>query len=93
MKTTLYQLHLTGRLKHIIIEVKENEILTEWWTSKEDEDGKKQSTKETVYGKNRGKSNETTDEEQALLEFERKVKKKKEEGYVETREDAIHGEK
>ena len=93
MKTTLYQLHLTGRLKHIIIEVKENEILTEWWTSKEDEDGKKQSTKETVYGKNRGRSNETTDEEQALLEFERKVKKKKEEGYVETREDAILWEK
>ena len=55
MKTTLYQLHLTGRLKHMIIEVKENEILTEWWTSKEDEDGKKQSTKETVYGKNRGR--------------------------------------
>ena len=54
---------------------------------------KKQNTKETVYGKNRGRSNETTDEEQALLEFERKVKKKKEEGYVETREDAIMNEK
>ena len=62
------------------------------WTSKEDEDGKKQITKETVYGKNKGRSNETSDEEQALLEFERKVKKKKEEGYVENKEDAIIGE-
>ena len=93
MKTSLYQLHLTGRLKHMVIEVKENQIITEWWTSKEDEDGKKQITKETVYGKNKGRSNETSDEEQAILEFERKVKKKKEEGYVENKEDAIIGEK
>jgi len=76
----------------MVIEVKENQIITEWWTSKEDEDGKKQITKETVYGKNKGRSNETSDEEQALLEFERKVKKKKEEGYVENKEDAIIGE-
>ena len=55
MKTTLYQLHLTGRLKHMVIEAKGNEIITEWWTSKEDEDGKKQITKETVYGKNKGR--------------------------------------
>ena len=39
MKTTLYQLHLTGRLKHMVIEVKGNQIITEWWTSKEDEEG------------------------------------------------------
>ena len=92
MKTTLYQLHLTGRLKHMVIELKDNQIITEWWTSKENEDGKKQITKETVYGKNKGRSNETTDNEQALLEFERKVKKKKEEGYVENKDDAIIGE-
>ena len=92
MKTTLYQLHLTGRLKHMVIEVNGNQIITEWWTSKDDEDGKRQITKETVYGKNQGRSNETSDEEQAILEFERKVKKKKEEGYVENKEDAIIGE-
>ena len=92
MKTTLYQLHLTGRLKHMVIEVKGNQIITEWWTSKKDEDGKKQNTKETVYGKNKGRTNETSNDEQALLEFERKIKKKKEEGYVENREDAILGE-
>ena len=49
----------------MIIEVKDNVIITEWWTSKEEEDGKKQITKETVYGKNKGRSNETTDNEQA----------------------------
>ena len=85
-------MHLTGRLKHMVIEVKGNQIITEWWTSKEDEDGKKQITKEKVYGKNKGRTNETSDEEQALLEFERKVKKKKEEGYVENKENAILGE-
>ena len=92
MKTTLYQLHLTGRLKHMVIEVNGNQIITEWWTSKGDVDGKRQITKETVHGKNKGRSNETSDEEQAILEFERKVKKKKEEGYVENKEDAIIGE-
>ena len=76
----------------MIIEVKDNVIITEWWTSKEEEDGKKQITKETVYGKNKGRSNETTDNEQAILEYERKIRKKKEEGYVENREDAILGE-
>ncbi len=60
------------------IEVKNNVIITEWWTSKEDEDGKKQITEETVYGKNKGRSNETNDNEQAVLEYERKIKKKKE---------------
>jgi len=30
----------------MVIEVKGNQIITEWWTSKEDEDGKKQNTKE-----------------------------------------------
>ena len=92
MKVTLYQKHLTGRLKHMVIEVNDNQIFTEWWTSKDEEDGKKQNTKETISGKNKGRSNETSDNEQAILEFERKVKKKKEEGYVENREDAVIGE-
>ena len=40
----------------MVIEVENNEIVTEWWTSKDDEDGKKQITKETIYGKNKGRS-------------------------------------
>ena len=46
----------------MVIEVKGNQIITEWWTSKEDDDGKRQTTKETVHGKNKGRSNETSDE-------------------------------
>ncbi len=76
----------------MVIEVNDNQIFTEWWTSKDEEDGKKQNTNETISGKNKGRSNETSDNEQAILEFERKVKKKKEEGYVENREDAVIGE-
>ena len=76
----------------MVIEVNDNQIFTEWWTSKDEEDGKKQDTNETISGKNKGRSNETSDNEQAILEFERKVKKKKEEGYVENREDAVIGE-
>ena len=32
----------------MIIEVKDNVIITEWWTSKEEEDGKKQITEEKL---------------------------------------------
>ena len=42
----------------------------------------KQSTEETVYGKNKGRSNETSDHDQAILELKRKIQKKKEEGYL-----------
>ena len=42
MKTVLYQLAETGRLKHLVISVEGNMIVTEWWTSKDGEDGKKQ---------------------------------------------------
>jgi len=76
----------------MVIEVKDNVIFTEWWTSKEGEDGKKQNTEETIFGKNKGRSNETSDKQQAILEFERKVRKKKEEGYVEDRDNAMVGE-
>ncbi len=91
MKVTLYQLAETGRLKHLVMSVESNIIVTEWWTSKEGVDGKKQITRETITGKNEGRSNETTDEEQAILECERKIKKKQEEGYVESLEKAMKG--
>ena len=91
MKTVLYQLAETGRLKHLVISVEGNMIVTEWWTSKDGEDGKKQITRETILGKNTGRSNETSDAEQAILEYERKVRKKKEEGYVESLESALSG--
>jgi DNA ligase-1 len=43
-------------------------------------------------GKNIGRSNETTAEEQAVLEFNAKVKKKLEEGYYETEAEAMTGD-
>jgi ATP-dependent DNA ligase len=92
MRTELFQLATTGRVKHLVISVDGNELITEWWTSKDGEDGKRQETREVIYGKNQGRSNETSDEEQALLEHERKVRKKKEEGYVESLDEAITGE-
>ena len=91
MQTILYQLAETGRLKHLVIIVEANMIVTEWWTSKEGLDGKKQVTRETILGKNTGRSNETSDAEQAILEYERKIRKKKEEGYVENLESALSG--
>ena len=91
MKIELYQLAETGRLKHLVISVEDSLIVTEWWTSKEGVDGKKQITSENIAGKNTGRSNETSDSEQAILEFERKIRKKKEEGYVESLEEAFSG--
>jgi ATP-dependent DNA ligase len=91
MKIVLYQLAETGRLKHLVMSVESNVIVTEWWTSKEGVDGKKQITSETIIGKNTGRSNETSDAEQAILEFERKIRKKKEEGYAESLEKALEG--
>jgi len=51
-------------------------------------DGKKVTTKSECIGKNIGKSNETTPEEQAILEAESKYKKKLDEGYFKTRDEA-----
>ena len=66
MKIELYQLAETGRLKHLVISVEDSLIVTEWWTSKEGVDGKKQITSENIAGKNTGRSNETSDSEQAI---------------------------
>ena len=73
----------------MVIEVQGNEIVTEWWTSKGGVDGKRQVTRETVHGKNPGKANETTDDEQAILEYERKIRKKMEEGYVKSKDEVL----
>lgn len=72
-----------GRLKHLIIEASGNKLNTTWYTSGDGIDGAKQSTSETIVGVNTGKTNATSDEEQCLLEFERKVKLKKDDGYLE----------
>ena len=77
----------------MVIEVQDDILVTEWWTSKEGIDGKRQVTRETVHGKNPGRSNETTGLEQALLECERKIRKKMEEGYVKSIDEALAEER
>ena len=77
----------------MVIEVQDDILVTEWWTSKEGIDGKRQVIRETVHGKNPGRSNETTGLEQALLECERKIRKKMEEGYVKSIDEALAEER
>ena len=90
MKTQkLFQLASTGRMKILVITADENKLITEWWTQKKGVDGKKQETSETIVGKNIGKKNETDGPAQCLLEYERKILLKLEEGYVETVEEAM----
>ena len=50
--------------------------------------GKMQTSRVTAIGKNIGKSNETTPEEQAVLQMHSKAQQKKDKGYFETVEDA-----
>lgn len=85
-KTTLYQQARTGKIKTWSGEVISQgesghpEIHYRWGLL----DGKEQLTIEVVdKGVNVGKSNETTPLEQAKLELERKIVKKKKEGYIE----------
>lgn len=55
-------------------------------------EGKKVKSEDTIKeGKNIGKKNETTPEEQALLEAESRWKQKKKKGYVESLDDAGEG--
>jgi len=88
-KIELYQIASTGRVKHLVIENTGNVLKSSWWTSLEGIDGEKQSTSDTISGVNAGRSNETSDEEQCFLEWERKIVTKKEQGYVETLEEAL----
>ena len=86
---TLYQRTNTGALQAWTIEVEENIITTRWGQM----EGAIQSTHDLIkQGKNVGRSNETSKNEQAKLEalsrWDRKIKK----GYVKDREMAMAGE-
>ena len=81
----LYQLSTVGNIKVYDVEV-DNATYTKTYGQL---DGKMQTASKTITeGKNLGKSNETTPEQQALLEAEASWLKKKKEGYVESLEDA-----
>ena len=81
MKTKLYAKSTSGKTKFIELEVDGAYLITRWGYA----DGKIQETKELCEAKNTGKVNATTAEQQAIEEFERKKKKKMDEGYTENK--------
>ena len=52
-------------------------------------DGKKQEKITYAKGKNKGKSNETSDDQQAILEAQSKWQYQRDRGYFETKEEAL----
>jgi ATP-dependent DNA ligase len=79
-KTKLYARTTSGKTKFLELEVDGDYLITRWGYV----DGKEQETKELCEAKNVGKANSTTAHQQAILEYERKIKKKTDEGYIET---------
>lgn len=78
----LYQKASSDRTKHLLISTHGHTLKTVWYTSKDGIDGAKQETNDIIEGLNKGKLNETTAIQQCHLEFDRKVKKKMDDGYV-----------
>jgi ATP-dependent DNA ligase len=78
-KIKLYNKASTGKIKVLEISVNGATLTTRWGY----EGGTMQETSEKGKGKNLGKANEITPEQNARDLFDRKVKKKTDEGYVE----------
>lgn len=86
---TLYKKTSTGAIQYWTIATDGNEIVTRYGQL----GGAEQSTSDLIKeGKNLGKKNETTAEEQAQSEAQSKWEKQKKRGYVETQEQAQAGE-
>lgn len=86
---TLYKQGSTGDIQFWDIRVEGDTIVTEYGKK----GGKVQSTSDTIKeGKNVGKKNETSPEQQAVLEAQAKWEKKKKSGYVESPSQALAGE-
>jgi len=85
---TLYSLNSNGSIQEWNILVKENTIIKRYGQS----NGKIQETSDTIEkGKNIGKANATTPEQQALKEAQSQWEKKLKSGYVLSIDDAING--
>lgn len=86
---TLYKKSSTGAIQEWTVSVIENSILTEWGQV----GGALQTTMDVIsVGKNIGKRNETTPEQQALAEAKSLFEKKLKKGYVDTVGKAYAGE-
>jgi ATP-dependent DNA ligase len=79
----LYQKARTGKTKWIELYTEGRFLCSKWGLMDSD---KIQETRKECQAMNIGKVNETTPEQQAIVEMEAKIKKKKENGYVETLE-------
>jgi len=79
MKKRLLAKATTGKTKFVELETEKDYLITRWGYV----DGKQQETQEKCEPKNVGKTNATTGAEQAILEFKRKVERKKNSGYTE----------
>lgn len=87
MEQTIYKLDSKEKLRYLTISTEGNIIIQQAGLI----DGKGTINRSTCIGKNIGKANETTPEEQAVQEAQAKLKKKLEEGYYETKELALKG--
>ena len=80
----LYKVETTGKIRQWTVKIKDNSF----WTEQGQIDGKIVVNKPTfTTTKNEGRSNETTPEEQAVLEAKAKWTKQCDKGYVENIED------
>ena len=84
MSKTLYQKTSKGEIQVWEIRTEGSQIITTYGLK----DGKMQTATKTAKGKNVGRANETTPEEQAVLEAESMYKKKMDKGYFPTEEEA-----
>ena len=85
---TLYKKTATGAIQRWDISVLSNTITTVWGQ----DGGAMQETSDVITkGKNIGRSNETTPEEQALAEATARHEKQRKKGYIASREDAEAG--
>ncbi len=75
---TLFKQNNTGKIQQWTVSVSGNVVTTEYGQV----GGKLMTTSDTIKGKNAGKSNETTDEEQAQIKADQLFEAKTKEGYV-----------
>jgi len=80
-RVVLYCKSSTNKIKILELSIKnKNELHTRWGFIDNEENW--QHTFEVIKGKNLGRSNETSDSEQCLFEFNRKIRLKTESGYT-----------
>jgi len=84
---TLYNTTSTGKTKVLEVSVDGDTLTTRWWQEDKDKKSKVQETSEKGKAKNVGKANEISAPQNAEDLFDRKVTKKKEEGYTENEAD------